>query len=70
MAKNTRLIKPRVVTGDGVGLVFPRGLDGRLIQRGGQLDDRAQAGLMLYFATCFECGLIPAVPALHFASPE
>lgn len=35
-----------------------------------QLDDRAQAGLMLYFATCFECGLIPAVPDLHFASPE
>lgn len=33
-----------------------------------QLDERAQAGLMLYFATCFECGLIPAVPELHFAA--
>jgi chorismate dehydratase len=32
-----------------------------------QLDDRAQAGLMLYFTKCFENGLIPAVPALNFA---
>ncbi len=32
-----------------------------------QLDDRAQAGLMLYFAKCVESGLIPAVPALNFA---
>lgn len=33
-----------------------------------QLDDRAQAGLTLYFARCFECGLIPAIPALKFAT--
>lgn len=34
-----------------------------------QLDERAQAGLMLYYAKCFEIGLIPAVPSLKFASP-
>jgi chorismate dehydratase len=32
-----------------------------------QLDDLAQAGLMLYFAKCFESDLIPVVPALNFA---
>lgn len=30
------------------------------------LDDLAQAGLMLYYAKCYECGLIAAVPTLHF----
>lgn len=35
-----------------------------------QLDDRAQAGLMLYYAKCFENGLIAAVPTLQFASPQ
>jgi chorismate dehydratase len=34
-----------------------------------QLDERAHAGLMLYYAECFESGLIAAVPALKFASP-
>lgn len=33
-----------------------------------QLDERAQAGLMLYYTKCFESGLIPAVPSLKFAS--
>jgi chorismate dehydratase len=28
--------------------------------------DSEQAGLMLYYAKCFECGLIEAVPELHF----
>ena len=31
-----------------------------------QFDERAQAGLMLYYAKCFESGLISAVPMLHF----
>ena len=31
-----------------------------------QLDDRSQAGLMLYYTKCYECGLIDAVPTLHF----
>jgi chorismate dehydratase len=35
-----------------------------------QFDERAQAGLMLYYAKCFESGLIAAVPTLHFASPQ
>jgi chorismate dehydratase len=35
-----------------------------------QLDERAQAGLLLYYTKCFESGLIPAVPALHFTSPQ
>ena len=35
-----------------------------------QLDERAQAGLMLYYSKCFESGLIAAVPALHFARHE
>ncbi len=34
-----------------------------------QLDERAQAGLMLYYAKCFEIGLIAAVPQLHFSPP-
>lgn len=34
------------------------------------LDERAKAGLMLYYAKCFECGLIEAVPELHFALPQ
>lgn len=34
-----------------------------------QLDESAQAGLQLYYAKCFESGLISAVPALCFASP-
>lgn len=34
-----------------------------------QLDERAQAGLMLYYTKCFESGLISAVPSLKFASP-
>ena len=33
-----------------------------------QLDERAQAGLVLYFAKCFESCLIAAVPQLHFTS--
>ncbi len=33
-----------------------------------QLDERALAGLMLYYTKCFECGLIAAVPSLKFAS--
>ncbi|HXE97437.1 MAG TPA: menaquinone biosynthesis protein [Dongiaceae bacterium] len=33
-----------------------------------QLDERAQAGLMLYYTKCFESGLISAVPSLKFAS--
>jgi len=33
-----------------------------------QLDERAQAGLMLYYAKCFEIGLIAAVPSLKFVS--
>lgn len=35
-----------------------------------QLDERARAGLMLYYAECFESGLITAVPALKFAAPQ
>lgn len=35
-----------------------------------QLDDSAQAGLLLYYEKCFENGLINAVPELHFASPQ
>lgn len=35
-----------------------------------ELDERAQSGLMLYYNKCFECGLIPAVPALRFLSTE
>lgn len=31
-----------------------------------QLDEHAIAGLMLYYTKCFECGLIDAVPELHF----
>lgn len=31
-----------------------------------QLDEPAQAGLLLFYTKCFECGLIPAVPELHF----
>jgi len=30
------------------------------------LDERAQAGLMLYYTKCFEIGLIAAVPSLKF----
>ena len=30
------------------------------------LDERAKAGLLLYYAKCFECGLIAAVPSLQF----
>ncbi len=33
-----------------------------------QLDEHAQAGLMLYYTYCFECGLIAAVPSLHFSA--
>jgi len=33
-----------------------------------QLDEREQAGLLLYYAKCFEIGLIAAVPQLHFVS--
>lgn len=33
-----------------------------------QLDEREQAGLLLYYAKCFEIGLIAAVPKLHFVS--
>ena len=33
------------------------------------LDDRAQAGLVLYFTKCFEFGLIEAVPVIDFAAP-
>lgn len=32
-------------------------------------DERAQAGLVLYFTKCFECGLISAVPVLSFVKP-
>lgn len=35
-----------------------------------QLDEREQAGLLLYYAKCFECGLITAVPQLHFCSSQ
>jgi chorismate dehydratase len=35
-----------------------------------QLDERAQAGLLLYYAKCFEIGLISAVPPLRFVSPQ
>jgi chorismate dehydratase len=31
-----------------------------------QFDETVQAGLMLYYAKCFECGLIAKVPALDF----
>jgi chorismate dehydratase len=31
-----------------------------------QLDERAKAGLMLYFSKCFECGLVEAIPTLRF----
>jgi len=31
-----------------------------------QLDEHAQAGLMLYYSKCFEIGLIAAVPSLKF----
>lgn len=30
------------------------------------LDEKAQAGLLLFYAKCFECGLIAAVPVLKF----
>lgn len=33
-----------------------------------QLEESAQAGLMLYYTKCFENGLISALPTLHFAS--
>ena len=33
-----------------------------------QLDERAQAGLLLYYIKCFENGLIHAVPELLFTS--
>lgn len=33
-----------------------------------QLDEREQSGLLLYYAKCFEIGLIAAVPKLHFVS--
>jgi chorismate dehydratase len=33
-----------------------------------QLDEREQAGLLLYYAKCFEIGLIGAVPKLRFVS--
>ena len=33
-----------------------------------QLDEQAKAGLMLYYTKCFECGLIDAIPTLHFVS--
>jgi len=33
-----------------------------------QLDERAQAGLLLYYAKCAGSGLIAAVPELHFAN--
>jgi chorismate dehydratase len=35
-----------------------------------QFDERAQAGLMLYFVKCFEAGLIASVPVLRFANPQ
>lgn len=35
-----------------------------------QLDKSAQAGLLLYYEKCFENGLINAIPALHFTSPQ
>lgn len=31
-----------------------------------QLDEQAQAGLLLYYTKCFEIGLIPSVPVLDF----
>ena len=31
-----------------------------------QLDEQAKVGLMLYYTKCFECGLIGAIPTLHF----
>src|SRR6266702_4803877 len=34
-----------------------------------RLDEREKAGLLLYYAKCFENGLIAAVPQLHFYSP-
>ncbi len=33
------------------------------------LDESAEAGLMLYYTKCFKSGLITAVPALNFAAP-
>ena len=33
------------------------------------LDDRAEAGLRLYYAKCCECGLLPSVPELKFVTP-
>jgi chorismate dehydratase len=35
-----------------------------------QLDGRALDGLMLYYAKCFECGLIDSIPELHFVSQQ
>lgn len=35
-----------------------------------QLNERAQAGLLLYYTKCFEDGLIRAVPSLKFVSPR
>ena len=35
-----------------------------------QLDESAKAGLMLYYAKCFDGGLIAAVPSLNFTSPQ
>ena len=34
------------------------------------LDKPAQAGLMLYYTKCFECGLIDAVPTLRFTASQ
>lgn len=33
-----------------------------------QLNEHSQDGLMLYYAKCFEAGLIAAVPTLHFVA--
>ncbi|MDD2367314.1 MAG: menaquinone biosynthesis protein [Desulfuromonadaceae bacterium] len=33
-----------------------------------QLNKDAEAGLMFYYAKCFECGLIPGIPQLKFVS--
>ncbi len=33
------------------------------------LDESAEAGLMLYYTKCFKSGLITTVPALNFAAP-
>jgi chorismate dehydratase len=33
-----------------------------------QLDEKAKAGLMLYYTKCFECGLIDVIPALRFVA--